>query len=87
MNRPFVFINLAMTADGKIDTFQRKGASISSQRDKERVDKLRAESDAVMVGGKTLLDEDPKLTVNSEILCNERVARKKHRQETIYGFI
>jgi 2,5-diamino-6-(ribosylamino)-4(3H)-pyrimidinone 5'-phosphate reductase len=75
MNRPFVFINVAMTADGKIDTFMRKGAAISSKRDKERVDKLRAESDAVMVGGKTLLDEDPKLTVNSEALRAERVAR------------
>jgi 2,5-diamino-6-(ribosylamino)-4(3H)-pyrimidinone 5'-phosphate reductase len=73
MNRPFVFINVAMTADGKIDTFQRKGAAISSARDKERVDKLRAEADAVMVGGRTLLDEDPKLTVRSEALREERV--------------
>jgi len=75
MNRPFVFINVAMTADGKIDTFQRQGSAISSQRDKERVDKLRAESDAVMVGGRTLLVEDPKLTVKSEALRAERVAR------------
>ena len=74
MNRPYVFINVAMTADGKIDTFERKGAAISSQRDKERVDKLRAESDAVMVGGRTLLDEDPKLTVKSEALRAERLA-------------
>lgn len=75
MNRPFVFINVAMTVDGKIDTFARKGAAISSQRDKERVDQLRAESDAVMVGGRTLLDEDPKLTVKSEALRAERIAR------------
>jgi 2,5-diamino-6-(ribosylamino)-4(3H)-pyrimidinone 5'-phosphate reductase len=73
MNRPFVFINVAMTADGKIDTFQRMGSAISSQQDKERVDRLRAEADAVMVGGKTLLDEDPKLTVKSEALRAERV--------------
>jgi 2,5-diamino-6-(ribosylamino)-4(3H)-pyrimidinone 5'-phosphate reductase len=75
MNRPFVFINVAMTADGKIDTVARRGAAISSQRDKERVDRLRAESDAVMVGGRTLLDEDPKLTVKSEALRAERLAR------------
>ena len=75
MNRPFVFINVAMTADGKIDTFKRKGATISSQQDKERVDKLRAEADAVLVGGRTLLDEDPKLTVKSNVLRAERVAR------------
>ena len=75
MERPFVFINVAMTADGKIDTVARKGAAISSPRDKERVDQLRAGSDAVMVGGKTLLDEDPKLTVKSETLRAERIAR------------
>jgi 2,5-diamino-6-(ribosylamino)-4(3H)-pyrimidinone 5'-phosphate reductase len=75
MNHPFVLINVAMTADGKIDTYQRKGAAISSPRDKERVDRLRAESDAVMVGGRTLLDEDPKLTVKSEALRAERLAR------------
>jgi 2,5-diamino-6-(ribosylamino)-4(3H)-pyrimidinone 5'-phosphate reductase len=75
MERPFVFINVAMTADGKIDTFERKGAAISSQPDKERVDKLRAESDGVMVGGRTLLDEDPKLTVKSEALRAARVGR------------
>ncbi|HET9588678.1 MAG TPA: dihydrofolate reductase family protein, partial [Anaerolineales bacterium] len=72
MDRPFVFINVAMTADGKIDTFERQGAAISSQRDRERVDRLRAESDAVMVGGRTLLGEDPKLTVKSEALRAER---------------
>lgn len=75
MNRPFVFINVAMTADGKIDTFKRRGTAISSTRDKERVDRLRASADAIMVGGKTLLGEDPKLTVKSDALRAERLAR------------
>lgn len=75
MNHPYVHINVAATADGKIDTFERRGAVISSARDKERVDKLRAEADAVMVGGRTLHDEDPKLTVKSETLRNARLAR------------
>ena len=75
VNRPYVHINVAMTVDGKIDTFERKGASISSAKDKERVDMLRAGSDAIMVGGRTLLDEDPKLTVKSEALRADRIAR------------
>ena len=75
MNRPFVFVNVAMTADGKIDTVQRRGSAISSPRDRQRVDNLRAGADAVMVGGKTLLDEDPKLTVKSEELRAERLGR------------
>jgi len=64
-----------MTADGKIDTFERNGAAISSKRDKERVDRLRAEADAVMVGGRTLLDENPKLTVKSAELRAVRETR------------
>lgn len=75
MERPYVHINVAMTADGKIDTFERRGAAISSKRDKERVDRLRAEADAVMVGGRTLLDENPKLTVKSTDLRAAREAR------------
>jgi 2,5-diamino-6-(ribosylamino)-4(3H)-pyrimidinone 5'-phosphate reductase len=73
--RPFVALNVAATADGKIDTFERRGASISSPRDKQRVDELRAAADAVMVGGHTLHDEDPRLTVRSEAL---RLARASH---------
>jgi 2,5-diamino-6-(ribosylamino)-4(3H)-pyrimidinone 5'-phosphate reductase len=75
MDRPFVHLNVAATADGKIDSFERLGAVISSRRDKERVDHLRAEVDAIMVGGHTLHDEDPSLTVKSETLRGERVAR------------
>ncbi len=75
MTRPYVYINVAVTADGKTDTFERRGASISSSRDKERVDRLRAESDAVMVGGNTLRDEDPKLTVKSAELRADRERR------------
>lgn len=72
MSRPFVFINTAVTADGKIDTVERKGATISSAFDKARVDRLRAETDAIMVGGHTLLREDPGLTVKSPELRSWR---------------
>ena len=75
MNQPYTFINIAMTADGKIDTFERKGAAISSKRDKERVDQLRALADGILVGGRTLLDEQPKLTVKSEALREGRIQR------------
>ncbi len=64
-----------MTADGKIDTFERKGSAISSKRDKERVDELRAAADGILVGGKTLLEERPRLTVKSEALREGRVQR------------
>lgn len=75
MNRPYTFINVAMTVDGKIDTFERIGAAISSKKDKQRVDELRAGADGILVGGKTLLEEQPKLTVKSEPLREGRIKR------------
>ncbi len=75
MNRPRILVNVAMTADGKIDSAARKGAAISSIADKARVDRLRASVDAVLVGGRTLLNEDPKLTVKSAELRAERLRK------------
>lgn len=75
MDRPYVIINSAMTVDGKIDTFKRQGVKISSQQDWERVDQLRASSEAVMVGGHTLLDEDPSLTIKLKYLREDRLDR------------
>ena len=65
MERPFVFINSAMSADGKISSFQRQQVRISGPEDMERVRVLRAGSDAVMVGVGTVLADDPGLRVKS----------------------
>jgi 2,5-diamino-6-(ribosylamino)-4(3H)-pyrimidinone 5'-phosphate reductase len=64
--RPFVFINAAMSADGKIATILRKQTRISGSLDFDRVDELRASSDAVMVGIGTVLSDNPSLTVKSK---------------------
>lgn len=75
MNRPFTFINSAMSADGKISTWQRKQVKISGAIDFDRVDELRATSDAVMVGIGTVLADDPSLTVKSAQRKAERRAK------------
>jgi 2,5-diamino-6-(ribosylamino)-4(3H)-pyrimidinone 5'-phosphate reductase len=82
-----VIINVAMTTDGKIDTIERRGAMISSAEDWVRVDRLRAESDAVMVGGRTLIDEDPRLTVKSPELRKERLSRGQPENPIKVGVI
>ncbi|MBI5032000.1 MAG: 2,5-diamino-6-(ribosylamino)-4(3H)-pyrimidinone 5'-phosphate reductase [Chloroflexi bacterium] len=86
-NRPHVFINVAMTADGKTDMTARQGAAISSPHDLARVDRLRAASDAIMVGGKTLLGEDPRLTIKSAELRAERHARRLPENPTKVGIV
>ena len=51
---PFLFVNMAMTADGKIATVNRDAASFSSRRDHEHLLELRATADAVMAGARTV---------------------------------
>jgi 2,5-diamino-6-(ribosylamino)-4(3H)-pyrimidinone 5'-phosphate reductase len=75
MKRPHVTINTAITADGKIDSAIRQGAGISSDADMARMDRLRADSDAILVGGQTLIYQDPRLTIKTESLSAERAAR------------
>lgn len=56
--RPFVFLNLAMTADGKITTANRAVSGFSSKRDLRHLLELRATADAVMSGARTV-DSNP----------------------------
>ena len=51
--RPFVFVNMAMTADGKIATANRAVSSFGSRRDHDHLLALRATADAVMCGART----------------------------------
>lgn len=51
---PFVLVNMAMTADGKIATANRQVASFGSERDHEHLLELRATADAVMAGARTV---------------------------------
>jgi 2,5-diamino-6-(ribosylamino)-4(3H)-pyrimidinone 5'-phosphate reductase len=70
--RPYVVINIAMSADGKISTRERRQVRISGAQDFTRVDRLKAGCDAVMVGINTVLADDPSLTVKSEECRNYR---------------
>lgn len=51
---PFVMVNMAMTADGKIATANRAVSSFGSARDHNHLLELRATADAVMAGARTV---------------------------------
>lgn len=61
--RPFVHVNCAMSADGKIAGADRTQVRISSDEDIQRVKALRKEYDGILVGVGTVVADDPHLTV------------------------
>ncbi|UHQ95432.1 2,5-diamino-6-(ribosylamino)-4(3H)-pyrimidinone 5'-phosphate reductase [Haloterrigena alkaliphila] len=75
-----VVVNAATSADGKLSSRRREQIAISGEADFARVDRLRADSDAVVVGVGTVLADDPHLTVKDESLCDERLERGEPEQ-------
>jgi 2,5-diamino-6-hydroxy-4-(5-phosphoribosylamino)pyrimidine 1''-reductase, archaeal len=71
--RPVVIVNVAMSADGKLSTRERRQVKISGKDDFARVDRLKAGCDAVMVGIGTVLADDPSLTIKSPDLKEQRL--------------
>jgi len=68
-----VVVNAATSVDGKLSTHERRQVRISGEADFDRVDRLRAASDAVLVGVGTVLADDPHLGVKSEDRRVERL--------------
>jgi diaminohydroxyphosphoribosylaminopyrimidine deaminase / 5-amino-6-(5-phosphoribosylamino)uracil reductase len=60
--RPNVLLKLAVSSDGKAGLAGRKPVGITGEASRIQVHRLRAESDAILVGIGTVLSDDPHLT-------------------------
>lgn len=73
--RPYVTLSCAMSLDGYIDDHSEQRLLLSNDADFDRVDAVRAEHDAILVGATTLRRDNPRLLVRSEQRQQERSAR------------
>lgn len=73
--RPFVHLKLAMSLDGRISLKNSLSTAISGSESATRVQELRHEHDAILVGGNTALVDNPSLTDRSGIPRRRKLVR------------
>ena len=74
-DRPYVLLSCATSIDGYIDDATDQRLLLSNKEDFDRIDAVRAECDAILVGARTIRLDNPRLMVRSQQLRDVRVAR------------
>jgi 5-amino-6-(5-phosphoribosylamino)uracil reductase len=72
---PFVLVNFAVTADGKIAFANHKFIPFGSRRDREHMMELRATADAVMSGARTINESGAVMGTGGAKYCRQRLKR------------
>jgi 5-amino-6-(5-phosphoribosylamino)uracil reductase len=70
---PYVVVSCCISMDGYLDGAGPLPLRLSNDADLERVDRVRAGSDAILVGARTVRRDDPRLLVRSPGLRARRV--------------
>jgi diaminohydroxyphosphoribosylaminopyrimidine deaminase/5-amino-6-(5-phosphoribosylamino)uracil reductase len=70
--RPFMHLKMAMSLDGRISLKNSVSTALSGEESSKRVQDLRHEYDAILVGGNTAFVDDPNLT--------DRSGKERHRK-------
>jgi 5-amino-6-(5-phosphoribosylamino)uracil reductase len=73
-DRPYVLLSCAMSLDGHLDDATGQRLLLSDAEDADRVDGVRADCDAILVGAGTIRRDDPLLLVRSPGRRTARVA-------------
>lgn len=71
--RPYTVLSCGVSLDGYIDSATEQRLLLSNEADFDRVDQVRADSDAIMVGAGTVRRDDPALVVRSADRQQRRV--------------
>jgi 5-amino-6-(5-phosphoribosylamino)uracil reductase len=73
--RPYTLLSCCMSIDGYLSGATEERLLLSNDADLDRVDALRAGSDAILVGAATVRNDNPRLLVRTPARREERVAR------------
>ncbi|MEO7350426.1 MAG: dihydrofolate reductase family protein [Marmoricola sp.] len=73
--RPYTLLSCGMSIDGYLDAATEKRLLLSNEADRDRVDAVRADCDAILVGAATVRNDNPRLLVRTKARQDERVAR------------
>lgn len=73
--RPFVHLKLAMSLDGRISLGGSVSTALSGELGRKRVHDLRHEHDAILIGGNTVVVDNPSLTDRSGKLRRRPLVR------------
>ena len=74
-NRPFVHLKLAMSLDGRISLKNSVSTALSGKESAQKVQELRHEHDAILIGGNTAFVDNPNLTDRSGKLRRRKLIR------------
>lgn len=73
--RPYTILSCSISLDGYLGGATEERLVLSNDADLDRVDRVRAECDAILVGAGTVRDDNPRLLVRDPALRDQRRAR------------
>jgi 5-amino-6-(5-phosphoribosylamino)uracil reductase len=73
--RPYTLLSCGMSIDGYVDDTTEERLLLSNDADFDRVDAVRAQCDAILVGAGTIRQDNPRLIVRSAARRAARIAR------------
>jgi 5-amino-6-(5-phosphoribosylamino)uracil reductase len=73
--RPYTILSCGVSLDGYLDAATHERLVLSNSADLERVDQVRADCDAILVGAATVRNDNPRLLVRAPSLREERRTR------------
>ena len=72
-DHPYTLLSCGMSLDGFLDDSSQHRLLLSNDADFDRVDEVRAHSDAILVGAATIRNDDPRLLVRSAARIRQRL--------------